>query len=140
MKKIITSQNPEEHEVIGKYSDDFVNFWVPVIRKFRETTQFAGFLITPSMNECLDIMSDALKDFSNNEFMFSDPSKLIKPDTLLVFHEYYFYDPEKENKPVLGMIRKKVIKETDPVRFKRYDTNENILINSKHLWWKKDEQ
>lgn len=61
MKKALTSQNPEEQETIGEYTDEFVNYWVPIIRKFRETSQFLGFEVTTNMNECLDIMAEAIK-------------------------------------------------------------------------------
>jgi hypothetical protein len=54
----ITSQNLEEKK--SKFSDEFVNYWVPVIRKFRETTQWAGMQMQPSMNECVDILERAI--------------------------------------------------------------------------------
>jgi len=61
----IVSQNPEER--CSKYDDEFVNYWVPVIRKLRETTQFAGSQLLPSMNDCLDIMDLALKTYKKQQ-------------------------------------------------------------------------
>ena len=54
----ITSQNLEETK--SKYDDNFVNYWVPVIRKLREKHQFASLQMSISMNECLAIFSKAL--------------------------------------------------------------------------------
>lgn len=57
--KKLVSQNPEK-EMNSPYTDGFVNFWVPTIRKFRESVQWAGIQMLPSMNECLEIIARAI--------------------------------------------------------------------------------
>ena len=61
----LASQNPEES--CSQFSDEFINFWVPVIRKLRETTQFASVSMLPSMNKCVEIINDNLKEWESKK-------------------------------------------------------------------------
>ena len=67
----IVSANMEERK--SNHSDEFINFWVPVIRRLRETKQWAGINMYPSMNECVEIVASALHNWESQATVTQQP-------------------------------------------------------------------
>lgn len=72
---------PSNMERRSCHSDDFINFWVPIIRKMRETTQWAGINFYPSMNDCVEIVAGALKDWAEKQKTINAENPILLSST-----------------------------------------------------------